>query len=108
MTGCFCYIIMLHELGSLPEGAILDTADVVGLYPHIPHEEGLSALREALARSPNTPVPADVLVDLAELVLTKTTFHSMGNIIYKFWEQRLVQRWQLLMLTYLWEDWNRI
>lgn len=61
---------MLHELGKLLEGAILVTADVVGLYPHIPHEEGLSALREALTRPPNVSVPVADLVDLAEQVLT--------------------------------------
>ena len=33
----------LKELGSLPKSAILCTADVVGLYPNIPHEEGLAS-----------------------------------------------------------------
>ena len=31
----------------IPNDALLVTADVVGLYPSIPHEAGLSALREA-------------------------------------------------------------
>ena len=44
------FLQALQDLGRLPEGAILVTADVVGLYPHIPHEEGLSAMREALGR----------------------------------------------------------
>ena len=29
-----------------PEGAILVTIDVVGLYPLIPHNEGLEAIRK--------------------------------------------------------------
>ena len=29
----------IKELGQLPEGAILCTIDVVGLYPNIPHDE---------------------------------------------------------------------
>ena len=33
---------------TLPDNAILVTADVVGLYPSIPHEAGLRALKEAL------------------------------------------------------------
>ena len=33
---------------TLPEGAILVSLDVVGLYPHIPHAEGLEAIRHAL------------------------------------------------------------
>ena len=39
----------LNKLGTLPEGAILVTADVVGLYSHIPHKEGLRAMRAALS-----------------------------------------------------------
>ena len=34
--------------GLIPENAILFTADAVGLYPSIPHEAGLKALREVL------------------------------------------------------------
>ena len=33
------------SLGQLPEGAIFCTIDVVGLYPNIPHGEGLSLRR---------------------------------------------------------------
>ena len=34
----------LKELGSVPQNALLVTADVVVLYPSIPHQEGLEAL----------------------------------------------------------------
>ena len=33
------------NLQNIPEGAILVTADVVGLYSSIPHKAGLDALR---------------------------------------------------------------
>ena len=33
------------KLGKIPEGALLCTVDVVGLYPSIPHREGLEAIR---------------------------------------------------------------
>ena len=36
----------LQELGSLPKNAILCTIDVVGLYPNIPHQEGLASIRK--------------------------------------------------------------
>ena len=42
------FLHKLGQIGELPEGAILCTIDVVGLYPHIPHNEGLEALKEAL------------------------------------------------------------
>ena len=52
---------------------------MVGLYPHIPHDEGLRALRKALIKSPNTSVPADNLVDLAELVLKNKNLTFNGK-----------------------------
>ena len=36
----------LCSLPKLPDNIILCTVDVVGLYPNIPHEEGLSAIRK--------------------------------------------------------------
>ena len=38
----------LDALPSLPEDIILCTIDVVGLYPNIPHEDGLVAMRKVL------------------------------------------------------------
>ena len=38
----------LKDMERLPENAILVTIDVVVLHPHIPHEEGLQAIRRAL------------------------------------------------------------
>ena len=42
------FLRKIKSLGQLPEGAILCTIDVVGLYPNIPHEEGLTSLRKFL------------------------------------------------------------
>ena len=42
------FIKKTRDLGSIPENAILVTADVAGLYPSILHEAGLKALRELL------------------------------------------------------------
>ena len=36
----------LKNLGKIPENAFLVTADVVGLYPSIPHDECLEVLRK--------------------------------------------------------------
>ena len=35
------FLFKLKNLGKIPENAFLVTADVVGLYPSIPHDEGL-------------------------------------------------------------------
>ena len=42
------FLSKLKSLGKLPQRAILCTIDVVGLYPHIPHSEGLNSLRRFL------------------------------------------------------------
>ena len=40
------FINKIKNLQNIPEGAKLVTADEVGLYPSIPREAGLKALRE--------------------------------------------------------------
>ena len=47
------FIKNTRNSGSIPENAILVTADVLGLYPSIPHEAGLKALREVLDKREN-------------------------------------------------------
>ena len=42
------FLNKLEELPPLPQNSILSTMDVVGLYPNIPHELGLSAMKKAL------------------------------------------------------------
>ena len=42
------FLNKLRSLPKLPDNIILYTVDVVGLYPNIPHEKGLSALRKQL------------------------------------------------------------
>ena len=40
------FLNKLRSLPKLPDNIILGMVDVIGLYPNIPHEEGLSALRK--------------------------------------------------------------
>ena len=42
------FIRKIKNLADIPEGAILVTADAVSLYPSIPHQAGLEALKKAL------------------------------------------------------------
>ena len=82
---------MLRCLGRLPEGTILVTADVVGRYPHIPHEEGLQALTEALTNSPD---------DLARLALSNNNLSLVENITYNSGEMLSVLKRLLRMQTF--------
>ena len=49
--------------------------DIVGLYPNIRHEEGLSALRKQLDNRMKKYVSSDTLCDLAEVVLKNNIFN---------------------------------
>ena len=61
-------ILKLLSLPKLPDGIILCTMDVAGLYPNIPHDEGLSALRKRLESRKKKYVSTDTIIDLAKIV----------------------------------------
>ena len=64
----------IKSLGPLPKDAILVTADVAGLYPSIPHSDGLNALKYALNKRKKHDVSTAILIDMAEFVLTNNFF----------------------------------
>ena len=68
------FLNKLRSLPKLPDNIILCTVDVAGLYPNIPHEVGLSALRKRLANRMEKYISIDTLCDLAEVVLKNNTF----------------------------------
>ena len=68
------FLRKIKELGQLPEGTILCTIDVVGLYPNIPHDEGLAFLKDFLDSRVDKQVTTDTLIELAELVLVNNIF----------------------------------
>ena len=64
----------MKSLGKLPQRAILYTIDVDGLYPNIPHSEGLNSLRRFLELRDNKQISSDTLIELAEIVLKNNLF----------------------------------
>ena len=68
------FLRKLNDLDELPEDFLFVTVDVVGLYPNIPHEDGLQALKEALEKRENKSVSTESLVELAECVLKNNVF----------------------------------
>ena len=80
----------MKNIGTLPDGAILCTVDVVDLYLQIPHDEGLQAVGEALGLSNNLPSDqmenADLtqdIVDFTELVLKNNNFEFNDGLACK-------------------------
>ena len=68
-----------NELRDLPDDFILCTFDVVvGLYPNIPHKEGLETIWKALDKREDQTISMDSLFFLAEYVLKNNVFeHNM-------------------------------
>ena len=71
---------------NIPNDALLVTADVVGLYRSIPHEAGLSALREALDKRTRKEIPTENLSNRTKrenfCIRTLKTFASYGlNVV---------------------------
>ena len=59
------FLRKIKELGQLPEGTILCTIDVIGLYLNIPHDEGLAFLKDFLDSRVDKQVTTDTLIELA-------------------------------------------
>ena len=72
------FLQKLASLDRLPEDTILCTIDVVGLYPSIPHDEGLKALRDVLNSRNDQSVSTESLVELADVVLKNNFFEFNG------------------------------
>ena len=70
------FLKKLKELLSLPKNAILCAIDVVGLYPNIPHKEGLASIRKHLENRENKEVTTDTLVEFADYFQLLTTTPS--------------------------------
>ena len=74
------FLDKIKHLGRIPENSFLVTADVVGLYPSIPHVAGLEALYEKLEERSNKKVSSADLVDMAEFVLKNNFFEFDSNV----------------------------
>ena len=85
---CGDFLKKVKHLGPIPDGAILVTADVVGLYPSIPHKAGLEALRRRLNKRETFEIPTEDIVQMTEFVLKNNFFESVGEetkIRYSNW-----------------------
>ena len=74
------FINKIKELQSIPNGAILVTSDVVALYPSIPHEAGLKALKNALDNRENKSISTEDLIKMARFILQNNYFELNGIV----------------------------
>ena len=67
----------------IAQDALLVTTDVVGLYPSIPHQVGLKALKETLDKRENRNIATNDLIKMAEFVLKNNYFDFNGQVKQK-------------------------
>ena len=70
----------IRDLKDIPNDALLVTADVVGLYPSIPHEAGLLALKEVLKCRKDKKILRNALVKMAAFALKDSYFEFNGEV----------------------------
>ena len=51
------FIDKMKRIGKVPEGSVLVTADVIALYPRIPHKERILALKSKLEEQTSSKFP---------------------------------------------------
>ena len=91
------FLSKLKSLGKLPKEAILCTVGVGGLYPNIPHSEGLTSLPRFLELRGKKQISSDTLLELAEILL-----NSMKKLLTMYAEPQLEQSFHLHMLFCVW------
>ena len=77
------FLKKIQNMRKFPQDSILVTADVVGLYASIPHNSGLKALKDALDCRQNKKIPTDMLVKMAEFVLTNNYFEFGQKVFHQ-------------------------
>ena len=76
------FLEKLRALGEIPKGAILVTADIAGLYPSIPHDEGLKVLQNQYHKFIDKTVPTEDIIKMAEFVYKNNLF-EFNSKFYK-------------------------
>ena len=71
------FLRKIKKLGKVPDGDILATTDVVGIYPRISHEDGLDALSEKLEIFQDKRIAKEYLLKSAEFIL-KNSFSEFN------------------------------
>ena len=75
------FLKKLRAIGEIPKGAILVKADVVGLYPSIPHDEGLEVLRNKYDKFIDKTVPTEDITK--NVFVLKNIFFEFNSKFYK-------------------------
>ena len=75
------FLLPLNQLRDISGNALLVTFDAVGLYPHIPHKEGLKTMKRYLDKREDQSLSSDSLYKLAKIILKHNCF-ELGQDVY--------------------------
>ena len=73
----------VNQIGDIPENALLVSFDVVGLYPHIPHDQVVEIMRRFLDKREDESVSSESLCKLANIVL-KHNYFELGRCLSSY------------------------
>ena len=62
------FLQCFNQIGDIPKNTLLVSFDVVGLYPHIPHAQGVEIMRPFLDKCEDQSVSSESLCKLANIV----------------------------------------
>ena len=77
------FLEKLKRVEEIPKGAILVTAEVVELYPSIPHDGDLEVLRKQYDKFENKIVPTENIIKMADFVIK----YNLFEFDCKFYQQ---------------------
>ena len=92
----------LRAIGEIPKGAILVTADVVGLHPIIPHDESFKVLRNQYDKFIDKTVPTEGIIKMAEFVLKNNLFEFNSKYYKQISGTGIGTKFVHRMLAFLW------
>ena len=72
--------ITKKKIWSIPDNAMLVTADVVGLHPSIPPSAGLNSLKKALESRVNKQIPTSESIKMTKFVISNNYFEFSEKV----------------------------
>ena len=81
INGTGNFLKKLKNIGNIPSNSILVNAEVVGIYPSIPHNAGLQDLYKKLEERTHKKIPSTDLVKMTEFILKNNLFEFETKII---------------------------
>ena len=103
------FLSRLNQLRDIPDNTFLVKFDVVGLYPHIPHEEGLETMKRYLDKREDLLVSSDNLYKLAKIILKHNYFELGQDVYHQILGTAIGTKFapHYVNILFSWQDWRK-